>query len=65
MNLQLQYDAFLHTISVSFVFSMIFGHTPIIFSVVTKVKTPYHATFYVPLIALHEQLHTNRAGLPI
>lgn len=56
------YDAFLHTILVGFVFSMIFGHAPIIFPAVTKVKVPYHPTFYVPLIVLHASLFARIAG---
>jgi hypothetical protein len=50
------YDAFLHAIFVGFVFSMIFGHAPIIFSAIVKVKIPYHPTFYLPLIALNASL---------
>lgn len=56
------YDAFLHTILVGFVFSMIFGHAPIIFPAVAKVKIPYHATFYLPLIVLHSSLIVRIAG---
>jgi uncharacterized membrane protein YeaQ/YmgE (transglycosylase-associated protein family) len=56
------YDAFLHTILVGFVFSMIFGHAPIIFAAVAKVKIPYHATFYLPLIVLHGSLIVRIAG---
>lgn len=56
------YDAFLHTILVGFVFSMIFGHAPIIFPAVAKVKIPYHFTFYLPLIVLHGSLIVRIAG---
>ena len=56
------YDAFLHAILIGFVFSMIFGHAPIIFPAVAKVKIPYHATFYLPLIVLHASLITRIAG---
>jgi hypothetical protein len=56
------YDAFLHAILVGFVFSMIFGHAPIIFPAVAKVKTPYHPTFYLPLIVLHLSLIIRIAG---
>ena len=56
------YDAFLHTILVGFVFSMIFGHAPIIFPAVAKVKIPYHPTFYLPLIVLHGSLIVRIAG---
>lgn len=50
------YDAFLHSILVGFVFSMIFGHAPIIFPAISKVKIPYYSTFYIPLIVLHFSL---------
>ena len=56
------YDAFLHAILVGFVFSMIFGHAPIIFPAVTGVKIPYHPTFYIPLIVLHASLAARVAG---
>ena len=56
------YDAFLHAILVGFVFSMIFGHAPIIFPAVAKVKIPYSATFYLPLIALHASLMMRIMG---
>lgn len=56
------YDAFLHTILIGFVFPMIFGHAPIIFPAVAKVKIPYHTTFYLPLIALHASLIIRIGG---
>ena len=56
------YDAFLHAILVGFVFSMIFGHAPIMFPAVAKVKIPYHPTFYLPLMALHGSLIVRIAG---
>lgn len=56
------YDAFLHAILVGFVFSMIFGHAPIIFPAVAKVKIPYHPTFYLPLIVLHVSLIARISG---
>ncbi len=56
------YDAFLHAIFVGFVFSMIFGHAPIIFPAIARVKVPYHPTFYLPLIVLHVSLIVRIAG---
>lgn len=56
------YDAFLHTILVGFVFSMIFGHAPIIFPAVVNMKIPYHPTFYLPLAVLHVALAVRIAG---
>lgn len=56
------YDAFLHSILIGFVFSMIFGHAPIIFSAVAKLKLTYHSIFYLPLIVLHTSLILRVAG---
>lgn len=56
------YDAFVHTILVGFVFSMIFGHAPIIFPSVVKIKITYHPAFYLPLITLHVALAMRIAG---
>ncbi|QDX82052.1 hypothetical protein B9N43_12830 [Denitratisoma sp. DHT3] len=55
-------DAFLHAVFLGFVFSMIFGHAPIIFPAVLKVKIPYHPAFYLPLAALHLSLLLRLAG---
>lgn len=49
-------DAALHSIFLGFVFSMIFGHAPIIFPAVAKIRIPYHPAFYLPLAALHASL---------
>ena len=56
------YDAVLHAILLGFVFSMVFGHAPIIFPAVVKVRMPYHWTFYLPLLALHASLLVRLAG---
>ena len=56
------YDAFLHAIFVGFVFSMIFGHAPIIFPAVARIKIPYHPAFYLPLLVLHISLAARIAG---
>jgi hypothetical protein len=56
------YDAVLHAILLGFVFSMVFGHAPIIFPAVVKVKMPYHWTFYLPLLVLHASLLVRLAG---
>jgi hypothetical protein len=56
------YDAVLHAILIGFVFSMVFGHAPIIFPAVVKVKMPYHWTFYLPLLVLHASLMVRLAG---
>ena len=56
------YDAFSHSIFIGFVFSMIFGHAPIIVPAITKIKVPYHASFYLPLALLHASLLTRVVG---
>lgn len=56
------YDAFTHAIFLGFVFSMIFGHAPIIFPAITKVKIPYHPSFYLPLILLQVSLLFRLGG---
>ncbi len=56
------YDAVLHAILFGFVFSMVFGHAPIIFPAVVRVKMPYHWTFYLPLLVLHASLLVRLAG---
>jgi hypothetical protein len=56
------YDAALHAIALGFVFSMVFGHAPIIFPAVLRVAVPYHPTFYLPLALLHGSLALRLAG---
>nr|WP_290665451.1 hypothetical protein [Ardenticatena sp.] len=56
------YDAMLHAIFVGFVFSMIFGHAPIIIPAVLGVPPFYHARFYVPLLVLHASLLMRVSG---
>ena len=55
-------DAALHAIGLGFVFSMVFGHAPIIFPAVARVKIPWHPVLYVPLLALHISLLCRVAG---
>jgi hypothetical protein len=50
------YDAALHAIFVGFVFSMVFGHAPVILPAVLRVKLPYHPALYAPLALLHASL---------
>ena len=50
------WDAALHAIVVGFVFSMVFGHAPIILPAVLRLKVPYHWGFYLPLTLLHLSL---------
>lgn len=56
------YDALLHTIFLGFVFSMIFGHAPIIVPAVLGVQVPYTPLFYVHLALLHLSLVMRVAG---
>lgn len=56
------YDAFLHLILVGFVFSMIFGHAPVIFPAVARIRIPYRRGYYLPLAVLHLSLLIRVAG---
>src|SRR5206468_8001915 len=38
------FDAAVHALALGFVFSMVFGHAPIIFPAVLRVQMPYHRT---------------------
>jgi hypothetical protein len=50
------YDAALHAVFVGFVFSMVFGHAPVILPAVLRVRFPYHRLLYLPLALLHASL---------
>jgi hypothetical protein len=56
------YDAVLHAILLGFVFSMIFGHAPIIFPAVLGIRVAYRPAFYVHLGLLHASLLLRVAG---
>lgn len=56
------YDAWLHAIFVGFVFSMIFGHAPIILPAIARIRIIYHPIFYLPLLVLHFSLVIRVAG---
>ena len=56
------YDATLHAVLLGFVFSMIFGHAPIIFPAVLGVSVAYHPAFYVHLVLLHLSLVLRVVG---
>jgi hypothetical protein len=47
------YDAVLHALLLGFVFTMIFGHAPIIFPAVLGLAVPFRSLFYAHLIVLH------------
>lgn len=50
------YSIMLHTIFLGFVFSMIFGHAPIIVPALLGVQIPYSPVFYLHLALLHFSL---------
>lgn len=52
----LYYDVALHAIFVGFVFSMVFGHAPVIVPAVLRTRLPYHPVLYAPLVLLHASL---------
>jgi hypothetical protein len=56
------YDAMLHAIFLGFVFSMIFGHAPIILPAVLGTPLPFLPAFYVHLALLHLSLLLRIAG---
>ena len=55
-------DAALHAVFVGFVFSMVFGHAPIILPAVLRTAFPYHPVLYAPLALLHASLALRVAG---
>jgi hypothetical protein len=56
------YDAALHAWFLGFVFSMVFGHAPIIVPAVLRVALPYRTWFYLPLVVLHASLAERIVG---
>lgn len=58
----LAYDAILHAVFLGFVFSMVFGHAPIIFPAVTGFSVFYHPIFYAHLALLHFSLILRLLG---
>lgn len=56
------YDAALHAVLLGFVFSMVFGHAPIILPAVLRVAVPYTPYFYLPLALLHVSLLIRLTG---
>lgn len=56
------YDAILHALFLGFVFSMIFGHAPVIFSAVLNLPVTYKPRFYAHLVLLHLTLILRITG---
>jgi hypothetical protein len=52
----MRYDAALHAFFVGFVFSMIFGHAPVIFPAVLDLRPAYRPAFYAHVTILHAGL---------
>lgn len=57
-----RYDAVLHTFFLGFVFGIIFGHAPIIFPAVLRIRIEYSPAFYVHVALLHASLLLRVAG---
>jgi hypothetical protein len=64
-----RYDAFLHAIFLGFVFSMIFGHAPVIFPAIIGRQYRFHPVLYANLALLHASLVMrvigDLAGFPL
>ncbi len=58
----LAHDAAVHAVALGFVFSMVFGHAPIIVPAVVRAAVPYHPSFYLPLVLLHTSVAVRVAG---
>lgn len=56
------YDAMLYTIFLGFVFSMIFGHAPVILPAIMRIPIKYSVSFYFNLGLLHLSLVFRIAG---
>lgn len=56
------YDAILHSLFIGFVFSMIFGHAPLIFPAILGVSIQFRKIFYFHLILLHLTLIVRIMG---
>jgi hypothetical protein len=50
------YDAFLHSVFIGFVLSMVFAHAPIILPAVLKLAVPFQPILYAPLALLEGSL---------
>lgn len=50
------YDSVVHSVTLGYVMSMIFGHAPIIFPALIRRPLPYHGALYLPSVLLHAGL---------
>ena len=55
------WDAALHAVFLGFVFSMIFGHAPVILPAVLAIRFPYSPVLYAPLALLHTSVALRAA----
>lgn len=58
------YDVTLHAVFLGFVFSMIFGHAPVILPSVTRLAVPFHSLFYLHWGVLQISLIMRVTALP-
>lgn len=58
----LAWDAGLHAIFLGFVFSMVFGHAPLVVPAIARAELRFHGGFYVPLALLHLSVAARLAG---
>ncbi len=56
------YDGPLHAVFVGFTFAMVFGHAPVIFPAVLRLKIRFHPAMYLPLWLLHAALVARLLG---
>lgn len=54
--LNLPYDLRIHTVTLGFVFSMIFAHAPVIFPAILRLRVRFSPALYVPVLLLHLSL---------
>ena len=56
------WDAALHALLLGFVFSMVFGHAPIILPAVLRVAVPFAPRLFAPFVLLHASVAVRVAG---
>ena len=56
------YDAPLHAVLVGFTFAMVYGHAPVIFPAVLRLKIRFHPLMYGPLWVMHLSLISRILG---
>ncbi len=56
------YDAYLHAVLLGFVFSMVFGHAPIIFPAILGRPIAYQPVAWLPLVLLHVSVTARIIG---